>query len=86
LVLDVIAVLGGVHPFPKHPEKFLSKFNPDRKDSTEDHIKKYILVVRLLNFKHEDVMCRPFPYTFEGKSSTRYFSLSQASITRWNIF
>jgi hypothetical protein len=39
-----------------------------------------------MNVEHEDVMCKLFPYTFEGKSSTWYFSLLQASITRWNNF
>ena len=31
-------------------------------------------------------MCRLFPYTFEGKASTWYFSLPESSITSWNQF
>jgi hypothetical protein len=27
-----------------------------------------------------------FPYTFEGKASTWYFSLPQGTITSWNDF
>jgi hypothetical protein len=45
-----------------------------------------MLVVRLMNVQHEDVICRLFPYMFENKASTWYFSLSQASITSWNAF
>jgi hypothetical protein len=45
-----------------------------------------MLAVRLMNVQHEDVVCRLFPYTFENKSSTWYFSLAQASITSWNAF
>jgi hypothetical protein len=41
-------VPGVVHPLPKHPEKFLPKFDPDKKDSTEDHIKKFMLVVNIV--------------------------------------
>jgi hypothetical protein len=39
----------------------------DKKYSTEDHIKKFMLVVRLMNVQYEDVVCRLFPYTFENK-------------------
>jgi len=42
--------------------------------------------VRLLNVRHEDVICRLFPYTFTGKASAWYFSLPQGSITSWNMF
>jgi hypothetical protein len=50
--------------------------DPEKKDSTEDHIKKFILAIRLVNVEHEDVMCILFPYTFEGKASTLYFSFN----------
>ena len=32
------------------------------------------------------MLCRLFPYTFEGKASTWYFSLLEGSITNWNQF
>jgi hypothetical protein len=86
LVQDVVAVLGVVHTLPKHPKKFLPKFDPDKKDSREDHIKNFMFFVRLLNVEQEDVVSRIFPYTFEGKVPTCYISLSQASITIWNTF
>ena len=37
---DVVVVPGPQHPLTKHPEKWLPKFDPDSKQSTEDHIKK----------------------------------------------
>jgi hypothetical protein len=83
---DVVAVPRPVHDMPKHHEKFLPKFDPDGKDFVEDHIKKFMLVVRLMNVQHEDVVCILFPYTFENRASTWFFSLSQASITSWNAF
>jgi len=49
LVHDVVVVPGEVHDMPKHLEKFLPKFDLDKKDSIEDHIKKIMLVVRLMN-------------------------------------
>jgi hypothetical protein len=71
----VVIVLGDNQPLPKHLEKLLPKFDPNKKDSTKDHIKKFMRIVRLMNKEHEDVVCRLFPYTFEGKASTWYFSL-----------
>jgi hypothetical protein len=58
------------YPLPKNSEKWLPKFDPDSKQSVEDHIKKFMLVIRLRNFEHEDVVCRLFPHTFEGNTST----------------
>jgi hypothetical protein len=70
---------------PKHL-KFLPKFVPDKKYFVEDHIKKFMLVVRLMNVQYEDVVCILFPYMFENKASIWFFSLAQASITSWNAF
>jgi hypothetical protein len=71
---DAVAVPGAQHPLPKHPEKWLPKFDPDSKQIAEDHIKKFMLAIRLRNVEHEDVVCRLFPYTFEGNASTWYFA------------
>jgi hypothetical protein len=86
LIPDVIVVLKEVHDMPKHPEIVLPKLDPDRKYSAKDHIKKFMFFVRLMNVQYEDVFYRLFPYTFENKASTWYFSLAQASITSWNAF
>ena len=39
-----------------------------------------------MNVQHEDVVCRLFPLTFEGKAAVWYFSLTQGSITSWSDF
>jgi hypothetical protein len=44
---DVVVVPGPQHPLPKHPEKWFPKFDPDSKQSAEDHIKKFMLAIRL---------------------------------------
>jgi hypothetical protein len=52
----------------------------------KDHIKKFILVIKVMNVQHEDVVCRLFPYTFENSTSTWYFNLPVGSITSWTKF
>jgi ribonuclease HI len=83
---DVVAVPGDQHPLPKHPEKWLPKFDPDSKQIAEDHIKKFMLAIRLRNVEHEDVVCRLFPYTFEGNASTWYFAQQPHTIVSWEKF
>jgi hypothetical protein len=83
---DVVAVPRPQHPLPKHPEKWLTKFDPDSKWTAEDHIMKFMLDIRLHNVEHEDVVCRLFPYTFEGNASTWYFAQQPRTITSWEKF
>jgi hypothetical protein len=83
---DVMVVPGPQHPFPKHPEKWLPKFDLDSKQSAEDHIKKFRLEIRLWNVEHEYVVCRLFPYTFDGNASTWYFSQQPQTIVSWDKF
>jgi hypothetical protein len=81
LVPDAVSIQGIVHDMPKHTENFLPKFDPDRKDSVEEHVKKFLLSIRLQIIRHKDVVCRLFPLTFENRASTWLFSLEEASIT-----
>jgi hypothetical protein len=83
---DAVAVPGPQHPLPKHPEKWLTKFDPDSKQIVEDHIMKFMLDIRLRNVEHEDVVCRLFPYTFEGNVSTWYFAQQPRTIASWEKF
>jgi hypothetical protein len=82
----VVAVLGDQHPLPKHPEKWLSKFDPDSKPIAEDHIKKFMIAIRLRNFDHEDVVCSLFPYTFKGNASIWCFAQQPRTIVSWEKF
>jgi hypothetical protein len=86
LARDALALLGPVHNLPHHPKKLLPKFDPETSALPEDHIKKFILAIRLMNAQHEDVACRLFPYTFENLASTWYFNLLIGSITSWMKF
>jgi len=76
-----ISLLGALHDLPKHSKKFLLKFHPNNKASPEDHVSKFMLAVSLMNVQNEDVVCRLFPYMFEGKSYMWYCALPQGSIT-----
>jgi hypothetical protein len=64
----------------------LPKYDPETSGLPEDHIKKFILAIRLMNVQHEDVVCRLFPYTFENSASTWYFNFPVGSITSWTKF
>jgi hypothetical protein len=86
LARDALAILGWVHNLPRHPEKLLPKFDLETSGLPKDHIKKFILAVRLMNVQHEDVVCRIFPYTFEKSASPWYFNLPVGSITSWRKF
>ena len=79
-------VLGDQHRLPKNIEKWLPNFNPDGKIHMEDDIKTIMQVIKLRNIIHEDVVCRLFPYTFEGKDSSWYFGLESISIPSWDVF
>jgi hypothetical protein len=59
---DVVVVPGPQHPLPKHPEKWLPKFDPDSKQSAEDHIKKFMLVVRL-RVSNMKMLCADYSLT-----------------------
>jgi hypothetical protein len=71
---------------PKHSEKWLPKFNLDSKQIAEDHTKKFMLAIRFRSVEHEDVVCRLFPYTFEGNASTWYFAQQLHTIVSWDKF
>ena len=81
-----MSILGDLLRFPKNPEKWLQKYNPYDKVPLEDHIKYFMQAIILRNVIHEDMVCRLFPYTFEGKASTWYFALEYSSIPSWDVF
>lgn len=61
--------------------KFLPKFDPEKNNYPDDHIKNFMLSLHLMNVQHEDVVFWLLAYTFEGSYSTWYFNLQQGSIT-----
>jgi hypothetical protein len=86
LAKDSLAIPGQTHNLPRYPEKLFPKFYPETSGLPEDHIKKFILAIRLMNVQNEDVVCTLFPYTFENSASTWYFNLPVGSITNWTKF
>ena len=86
LVMDVVVVPGAQHPLSKHPEKHFPKFDPNNDITLEDHIKKFMLSLRLLDVQHEDVVYILFLYTFVVQASTWFFSLASGSIASWKQF
>jgi hypothetical protein len=82
----VVIVPGQIHNIHWHPEKLLPKYDPETSGLPKDHIKKFILAVKLMNVQHEDIVCRLLPYTFEKSTSTWYFNLPVGSITSWTKF
>jgi hypothetical protein len=86
LSIYALAIPRRVHNLPQHPEKLLPKFDPETSELPEDHIKKFILAIRLMNVQHEDVVSRISPYTFENSASTWFFSFLVGSITSWMKF
>ena len=49
LAVDTIAIPGSQHALPKHLDKLLSKFDPGNDVTAEDHIKQFILSLRLMD-------------------------------------
>ena len=45
-----------------------------------------MLAIRLHNVEHKDIVCRFFPYTFEGNASTWYFAQQRHTIVSWEKF
>ena len=72
---DAVFFPGKQHKLPKNPEKWIPKFNPDEISPIENHSKNFMQSIWLRNVVHEDVVCRLFPYYFEGHASTSYFYL-----------
>lgn len=86
LLCDALAIPGRKNCLPNQLEKLLPIFNLDVKESTKDHIKKIMLMNRLMSVQEKYVVCILFMYTIKWKASTWYFSLIESSITSWNQF
>ena len=80
---DAVAIPGDFHDFPKSLEKFLPKCDPEKNAFPKDHINNFMLLIHLMNVQYEDVVCRLFLCTFEGRASTWYFIFQPRLITSW---
>ena len=75
-----------LHDLPKHPKRVLPKVDPGKGVSAEYHLKRFYLALNLLSVEHEDVVYRLFPYTFDARASSWFFSLHTNSITNLDDF
>jgi len=82
----VVQMVAPIHDLPKHPEKWLPKFNPDDGLPAEEHLHNYMLGINLNGVVEEDCVVILFPYTLQGSASSWYFSLPPGSITNWDMF
>ena len=83
LTIDVISIPGPTHPLPKKPQKFLPKYDLDDDVLPKHHINQFIDALNLMSVEHEDVICRLFPHTLQGKAAKWFFNLGLGSITSW---
>jgi len=60
---------GQLHNLPKHLERLLPKYDPKTFFLPEDHVKKFIRAIRLMNVQFEDIVCCIFPYTFKNSAA-----------------
>lgn len=63
-----LAFLGVLHKMPRHPEKLLTKYDPKKAAKEEDHLDNVYLHLQMLEVHYDDVACRIFPCTLDGRS------------------
>ena len=63
LTVDALSIPGPLNPLPKHPEKLLLQFDPDDDILHENHIKKFMIAMNIMNVQHEVVACKLFYFT-----------------------
>lgn len=59
-----------LHPLPKHPKRWLLKFNLDDGLLVEEHLHNYMMVINLNGVDEEDFVVRLFPYTRIGSDAS----------------
>lgn len=75
-----LSVLDILHKMPRNLEKFLSKFDLDKRIKEEDHIDDFYMHFQIVEVWYDDIACRTFPFTLEGGGTTWYHSLPINSI------
>ena len=86
LTINPLAISGPQNPLPKNPERPFTKFDPDDDILHKTHIDKFMLAMNIMNVQHEDVACRFFCLTLQGKASSCFFNLPSGPITSLQQF
>jgi len=81
-----LALLAVLHKIPKQMERMNIKFNPDNTMKAKDHLDNFYVQLQTLEVRHDDVACRLFPCTLDGRATTWYHSLPPNSIQNWGAF
>ena len=68
LARDAVAIPRRVHNLPRHPEKLLPKYDLETSGLPEDHIKKFILVIRLMVATNNSAIRSPVVVSFANLS------------------
>ena len=81
-----LSLQGPLHELPKKVVNFLLKFDGEGNVFATEHIRRYESILRLFNVIYEDVACKLFPFTFEGKASLWFYFLPLNLISSWLEF
>jgi len=73
--LGAVHMTPPLHLLPKHPKKWLPKFNHDDGLPAKEHLHNFMLAISLNGVIEKDCVVRLFRYTFEGSVGFWYFSL-----------
>lgn len=61
----------------RHSENLLTKYDLEKSIKLEDHLENFYLHLQTLEVGHDDVACRLFPCTLEGRAVVWYHSLQK---------
>lgn len=86
MIQDLLALHGALHKMPGHTNKLLTKYDPHRVVKANDHLDTFYLHMRTLKVCYDDVSCRFFPCTLDGKEVVWYHHLPVNSIHSWGMF
>jgi len=81
-----LSLLGVLHKIARHPRKLLTKYDLDKAVKVEDHLENFYLHLQTLEVPYDDVVCRMFTCTLDGREIVWYHSLPPNSIQNWRVF
>ena len=61
--------LGALHKMPKRAEIINIKFNHDSIVKAKDHLENFYLQLQTLEVRYDEVACRFFPCTLDGRAA-----------------
>lgn len=80
-----LALPSVLHKMPRHTEKLLTKYDPHKKAKVEYHLDTFYLHLQALEVRYNDVECRLFPCTLDGRASVWYHNHILNSIQNWGV-